>query len=441
MGLINYFPGINCVKLTEPEHPLQFRNKSDDIFWDLPSLIKKYCPEFINGAKNMLHPLLFNGHLQTINAGINTFKNVDQVWYKRLIINYPDGGQGALDFAVDSETQNSSYLPKEQLKPLFERYSYFSLEEIKNLTSDDDKPLLIVLPGLTGGSYESYVRSLVNNITTNYSFKACVLNSRGCCQSTITTPTLYNGFWTDDIRYCIKELRSMFPKRKFYLVGFSLGASVAVNYLGQESECSDITCAAVLGNPWDLADSSRHLMGSLMGKYIYSPSMAKNLVNLLKDNLTLLQKDPFMKHIYETKMNEIDSVENFDNWVVAKMFGFNTSFEYYRIGSSVNRLLQVRTPLLAINALDDPIVGVKSLPYREIRANPYTALVETTKGGHIGWFNRKGERWYVEPLCNFFYSFHSEIVKKNLTPDLNSVILPRNNKFVKDRMIDPFNRS
>lgn len=432
-SVLHYVPLYSRVTQTVPNQPLKFVNDATSI--DLPTLIDKYCPEFSNGASALFHPLLFNGHLQTMYSAFQRFENIDLVHYKRLVINYQDGGEGTADFVVPPDTPVSDYTPPNQSKKLFPRYSYFTPEEIEKLPSTDGKPLLIVLHGLTGSSDESYVRSLVNKITSDYGFEACVLNSRGCCQSTITTPRLYSGLWTDDIREFVHKLRDMYPKRKFYMVGISLGASMATNYLGQERDSSEIECAAVLGNPWDMAYSSYFLKRSFTGNSFYSPAMAKNCVRLVNNNIDQLKKDPYLCKLLEEKLDKVTTVEEFDNWFTSKMFGFNNSFEYYRHGSSSNRLLHVRTPLLAINATDDPIVGSEALPYREIQDNPYTLLLETSKGGHIGWFSYNGTRWYLEPLCKFLSSFHNKIVMEGLKPDFSSVKLPHENKFVNDRLI------
>lgn len=84
----------------------------------------------------------------------------------------------------------------------------------------------------------------------------------------------------------------------------------------------------------------------------------------------------------------------------------------------------IRTPFIALHAQDDPIVG-GDLPIDQIKSNPYTLLLETSTGGHVGWFkDRSGRRWYAEPLCRFLKIFHDEITVKGLKPDLENVQLP-----------------
>lgn len=58
----------------------------------------------------------------------------------------------------------------------------------------------------------------------------------------------------------------------------------------------------------------------------------------------------------------------------------------------------VRIPLLAFHALDDPVVCDEVLPYEEVKVTPYVVLCTTSMGGHLGWFETGGSRWFVKPV-------------------------------------------
>jgi len=59
--------------------------------------------------------------------------------------------------------------------------------------------------------------------------------------------------------------------------------------------------------------------------------------------------------------------------------------DFFRSNDPTPTMHQVACPLLLINALDDPLVGPDLTPYDKIARNPNIALVETTRGGHMGW--------------------------------------------------------
>ena len=171
-----------------------------------------------------LNPFLFNGHLQTIWT---TFKGADPlVFYKRNIFEHENpafAGTFAVDFVVRSFTETND--DDELLPP---RTVYFKKEEFDQIASADTRPMLVVLHGLAGGSNESYLRCVIEALFKD-GWEACVINSRGCAMSKITTGVLYNARATWDIRQMVKWLRKVFPNRPLFGLGFSLGANILVN--------------------------------------------------------------------------------------------------------------------------------------------------------------------------------------------------------------------
>lgn len=53
-------------------------------------------------------------------------------------------------------------------------------------------------------------------------------------------------------------------------------------------------------------------------------------------------------------------ISEFDTAVTAPCFGFADVYDYYTTASSTNKLPNIKTPLLVLHALDDPIAS-KSL--------------------------------------------------------------------------------
>lgn len=439
---------VSKVEAHFPNQPVKFTVKnsasSANVATTVPEIIKSSVNEFNSNYSFLINPLLSSGHTQTAYTALHKFENQDKVNYKREIINiepktytlpngeqlYYDQWKGestiALDYAIskskfNTDPNHETFKPESQTKELPPRTEYKNPEE--NLIDDtDDKPLLVVLHGLAGGSYEAYLRAVVDTIIEEpYGFDALVVNSRGCANHTITSPQLYNGLWTNDIRYVINEIvTKRWPKKKVYLMGFSLGAAICSNYLGQEGEFvpEQIKGATVIACPWDFVESSYHLRDSIIGHYIYSPTMANNLLKLLKAHHILVANDLVKQYMENPDKYEVKFLKQFDDQFTAKMFGLNSADEYYRKASPVQRLLNVRVPLVILNSLDDPIVGARSLPYSEIKLNPYLSMVTTTNGGHIGWFGLNGSRWYVDPVCKFFTELNKVDVVKASKEDL-----------------------
>ena len=168
-----------------------------------------------------LNPFLFNGHLQTIWTAV---KGHDiPIHYKRKIFEAEDpafAGIFAVDFVVSPYPNTDDSLPP--------RTTYYNDSELDQMGCSDTKPMLITLHGLSGGSHEIYLRSVLEPILQE-GWEACVINSRGCAKSSITSGVLYNARATWDIRQVVKWLRKKFPNRPLFGIGYSLGANILVN--------------------------------------------------------------------------------------------------------------------------------------------------------------------------------------------------------------------
>lgn len=419
-----------------PNNPLKFSSGGE--VCSLADIIKKAAPEMYEGHSFWVNPLLSSGHTQTAYTALNKFENYHQICYKREIItvkektydvdgdetNY-DAWKGKSTFAVDYAVQHNTdsnhmnYKPDSQINDLPPRTQYKNPNV--EIFTDDSRPLLIVLHGLSGGSFESYVRALLHEVTSpEMGIDALVINSRGCANHTITTPQLFCGLWTNDLRYFInEEVKSRWPNKKIFLIGFSLGGSIVANYVGQEKDkvYENIKGAFIMGSPWDFSDSSYFLRESLLGDRVYSPVMCQNLIKLLDNHYEgALKDDELVEKYNENPSNfNMNHLRDFDENFTSKLFGFNTSFEYYRHASPIQRIFKIRVPTIIVSSKDDPICGFRSSPVQESPINPYTTVVTTSIGGHLGWFDYKNDRWYPKPIAKLIKEMVKyEVVKEDI---------------------------
>lgn len=174
---------INFTHAASPR-PLRGKDGKDT---DLLEVVKAATPPC------HLNPLLFNGHLQTMWTA--TKPHGPPVYYRRRTFEADHRtyrGTFAVDFAVEPYEGHDDTLPR--------RTTYYSDEEFASLGSDDSKPMLIVLHGLSGGSHEVYLRHTIAPLLGQGGWEVCVVNSRGCAMSKITSGVLYNARATWDIR-------------------------------------------------------------------------------------------------------------------------------------------------------------------------------------------------------------------------------------------------
>lgn len=429
------------VSLTAPQRPVRLATPAGGLE-SLQDLIHSSLPDLDEGASFWVHPLLPTGHLQTAYSGVSKFELVDLVHYKRVVLDVRDtryavGGdylhydqwQGKSTFCIDyavplamHDDNHERFRPPSQTKALPPRTEYLDPAAEQGLLGDDTRPLVVCLHGLSGGLYELYIRSFVAQLTEQ-KCDAVVLNARGCANHTITTPQLFNGLWTNDLRYLINEhISKKWPNKRIFLVGFSLGGAITANYLGQESDAvyHNIRGAAAIGTPWDFPDSGYHLRESILGHNVYSPTMCQNLLRLLKEHYAgHLKADASIAAFMDNPAAfNVSRLRDFDEVFTSKLFGLNGASEYYRLASPVQRLHKVRVPLVILSSKDDPITGQRSLPYDEVKQNPYVLMITTTIGGHLGWFNMVGKRWYAAPMAKLFKLMDARTwTKKSVDPE------------------------
>ncbi|TFK42604.1 Alpha/Beta hydrolase protein [Crucibulum laeve] len=361
----------------------------------LRTLIETRCQSLFTE----FHPLwwLFNGHLQTIYCVLGNFAKNDLIWYERTYLRLSDGGTLGLDFSpIKSE---SSHLK-------------------------DDSPIVVVQHGLTGGSYEPYVRAILSRACAKkedggLGFRAVVINFRGCAGVPITSPLLYSAGHTDDTRQALMYVARQYPNAPLLGLGFSLGSNVLTRYLAEEGAHSRLHSACALACPWDLAANNNGLLTSFLGKHIYSKGMGGNLLNLLRKHLKPLIADPD-HHVAKAAQMALSlknpTLEAFDNTFTriaggpAPHFPFANSDDYYRWGSSHNVVKDIAVPYLAINADDDPVV--RHVPM-DGAGNGLVVMELTRGGGHLGWFQAGlgfVDRWTTKPVLEWLKLVGEELV-------------------------------
>ncbi|KAF9906492.1 hypothetical protein BX616_000713 [Lobosporangium transversale] len=335
--------------------------------------IKRKCPSLVDRSKGaVFKPTLWmtSGHLQTAYAAYINFTTRYLIDYQRELLSTPDGGTVSIDWA-----------PSFEKKPV------------------DDTPTLVILHGLTGGSYESYIRSLIEVLTQEHGYRCVVFNARACADTDLTSAQLYCGSWTDDLRMVVKHIRKTLPEAKLMSIGFSLGSNILMNYMGEEGDQCEFMGAISVGNPYDLMGTCYNMERGFLGHNLYSPAMGGNLKRI------------FFKHAKMFENTDIDiedvrrgvTIRDFDDRVTRKIFKYRTVHEYYRMASCCQRILDIKRPFLCLSALDDPIAIAECIPRDEIKGNPFGLLVTTARGGHLGWFEGffSQDRWCTKPLSEY----------------------------------------
>ncbi|KAJ3130790.1 hypothetical protein HK100_007480 [Physocladia obscura] len=341
----------------------------------LLALIRRKCPALIKGT---FRPTawLKGGHIQTIWAAILQKIPDSRVKYDREILDLPDGGIVAIDWAP----LNHREMPK-------------------------DSPIIVLMHGLSGGSFETYIQDQIPGALAN-GYRVAALNYRGCGGIEIRTPKLYGGSYTEDVRQILKYIHAKNPVSLLVGIGYSLGANILLKAVGEDGDKTPLVCAISVANPYDLNLCLNFLHNSVVGR-VYSRALTKAILEVFSNHLHVFKKNPnFHSHSAPIDVSQVmraKFVNDFDEAASRRMFGFRSVSEFYRMGGCAQYIPDIKIPTLLLSDLDDPIAIRAAIPYADVIQNPLVLLATTRGGGHIGWFQGMffPKRWFPEPVMQF----------------------------------------
>ena len=262
--------------------------------------------------------------------------------------------------------------------------------------NNENKPILIIFPGLTGCIDDPYVINIANECITKGGFNTCIYQMRVLSEK-LKVEKKYL-FLIDDIDEALDEIRKAYGESiNIYGIGFSYGANQLVKYLGQKNyKKKKINAAVSISNPYEFIISSRLGLNKLYNRMLLM--FLQKVVVKTRKNLEIINLD--VDFILKT-----NDLKDFDDFYTAKIFGFKSADGYYRSVSSVNEMSNINVPLLCISAKDDQICFEESIPYDDIKLNPNIALLHTSHGTHSAFIENNGifgvKQWTPKPVVSF----------------------------------------
>jgi len=288
--------------------------------------------------------------VQTIFRSL--FQSCPHVPYVREMLSLDDGGEIALDWTHN----DSSPLPSSA------------------------RPVVIILPGLTGSSGESYARHMVLE-SIKLGYRTVVLNYRGNGGSQLKTSRTYCATDTEDIDTVIKCVRRKFPLAPIFATGVSLGGIILTNYLAKNGKNVALCAAMTVSSPWNIFGSCRSLEKGI-NAVVFNKYLTENLKQSLINYEHLFKDKCDLQHVHQSK-----TIRDFDERFTAKLFGYKTTEDYYNDACIDRKVHDIKIPLLCLNAADDPFSPGQDIPLDEAARSSHIAIVVTSRGGHIGFFD------------------------------------------------------
>ncbi|XP_077886413.1 phospholipase ABHD3 isoform X3 [Ictidomys tridecemlineatus] len=118
------------------------------------------------------------------------------VQYRNELIKTADGGQISLD--------------------------WFDNDNSVCYSDGSTRPTILLLPGLTGTSKESYILHMIH-LSEELGYRCVVFNNRGVAGENLLTPRTYCCANTEDLETVIHHVHSLYPSAPFLAAGVSMG--------------------------------------------------------------------------------------------------------------------------------------------------------------------------------------------------------------------------
>ena len=253
---------------------------------------------------------------------------------------------------------------------------------------NQNKKLVILCHGLEGDSSSSYVQEFAVGFSKE-GFDVVAMNYRGCSGEMNKAPRLYHSGSTDDVHFVLQSYHAAYES--VFLIGFSLGGNLTLKLLGEKvyDIPANLKAAIAISTPADLETCALKLIQR--ENWIYEKRFLVSLTNKVK-----LKAEQFPDLIDTQKLKDAKNLYLFDDIFVAPLHGFKNALDYYTQCSSKQFLTNIEIPTLMISATDDPFLSEKSIPYNEAKENDNLFLYPCKYGGHVGFYNGKNQKSWME---------------------------------------------
>ena len=295
------------------------------------------------------HPLLANGHLQTV-LGIH--------WPHRY----------------------APYQAVQHFVPLGDG-DQIVLHEDSPALQDESLPLVLMIHGLAGSHASSYMRRMAQKLTAR-GYRCIRMDMRGCgAGDAVARLPTHCGRWPD-VATSLHYLAELYPDRPTQIVGFSMGGTLTLNMLAEMGHMpvGNLQRTLAISPPLDLMQVERHFRSGTGRRY------DKFFVRLLwEQNLGRwkLHPDTAPAELPQAprQLRELDAIVTVPNG------GFRSAEDYYVQASPAPRLAAIRQPVTIFSSEDDPIVPVDPLLRSPLSSS--IELFTTRRGGHLGFLARR----------------------------------------------------
>ena len=232
-------------------------------------------------------------------------------------------------------------------------------------------PTVILLHGLEGSSRSGYIQLMLRDLAA-LGWSGIALNARSCSGEPNLQAASYSSGDFRDLAWLVGRLQG-----PLFAVGFSLGASVLLNFLAKHQAAEKLRAAVAVSAPFELSRGVRFIdSGSLLAR-----AYLQRFLPAMK-NKAIAKAGAHPKHFDVKAIAAVTRIRDFDHLVTAPLFGFASAEDYYTKCSAGPQLASIHTRTLLLSAHDDALAP-PVLPV-EVTNNAALDVLLTRRGGHVG---------------------------------------------------------
>jgi predicted alpha/beta-fold hydrolase len=244
------------------------------------------------------------------------------------------------------------------------------------------RPSAVLVHGLASCALAPYVVRLGWRLV-RMGIRVVRVNLRGAGSGFGLARRLYHAGRSDDLRAVLDWLSRQSGQSPVALVGFSLGANLALKLAAEAALDSvpGLDCVLAANPPVDLAACARRLQR--VENRLYDWCFVRCLTG------TVHKLHRLFPELGPTNIDGVRSVIEFDDRYTAPRNGFASADDYYERCSLLTALQRIAVPGLVVHALDDPFIPGE--PFRGVNPPPHLAVELVQRGGHLGYIS--SSRW------------------------------------------------
>jgi predicted alpha/beta-fold hydrolase len=280
-----------------------------------------------------------------------------------------------------------TYIPKNNNFVFTKIYNEGTLILIKENIVDVNRPTLVIIPGTTGDTENTFISAIVDKFIDN-GFNVVFILQQGqkinkVDPIPIETPRMICLSYIGDVEYAMKYIKEK-VKNKIFMMGTSFGTVHMMKYLYQDE---DIVAGISVCSPWNLRKTLKFWENSMFVKMTYDKMFTKYFKGVIEKN-----KDLFLTHAKENpniNLDQILSSENINQIIhyQSQFYKYDSLEDYfYECKAKVKK---IKRPILFIHSKDDPVCPIENMPVHKIK-EPHKIYIPES-GGHVGWYDNIDE--------------------------------------------------